>query len=169
MMHQSEFDAANVALSRAADKRKSLINIHKNLYTATLKFCYSVNFVRLKLMAGDRVYSTRETVAISSCVWGYHIYKDRWKPRIGENFACVPGIYNIKDRYAVAVVKNQDHVDAIENDRLPCGFGNTLRSAQMLEVFLDRHLLSSSMWRLAREMYGIIIFGLVQIFVDLTL
>ena len=26
MMHQSEFDAANVALSRAADKRKSLIN-----------------------------------------------------------------------------------------------------------------------------------------------
>ena len=37
MMHQSEFDATNVALSRAADKRKSLINIHKNRYTATLK------------------------------------------------------------------------------------------------------------------------------------
>ena len=37
MMHQSEFDAANVALSRAADKRKSLINIHKNRYTATLR------------------------------------------------------------------------------------------------------------------------------------
>ena len=36
MMHQSEFDA-NVALSRAADKRKSLINIHKNRYTATLR------------------------------------------------------------------------------------------------------------------------------------
>ena len=36
MMHQSEFDAANVALSQAADKRKSLINIHKNRYTATL-------------------------------------------------------------------------------------------------------------------------------------
>ena len=36
MMHQSEFDAANVALSQAADKRKSLINIHKNWYTATL-------------------------------------------------------------------------------------------------------------------------------------
>ena len=38
MMHQSEFDAANVALSRAADKRKSLINIHKNWYTATLRY-----------------------------------------------------------------------------------------------------------------------------------
>ena len=36
MMHQSEFHAASVALSRAADKRKSLINIHKNRYTATL-------------------------------------------------------------------------------------------------------------------------------------
>ena len=53
------------------------------------KICYTVNFVRLKLMAGDRVYNTRETVAISSCVWGYHVYKDRWKPRIGENLACV--------------------------------------------------------------------------------
>ena len=38
MMHQSEFHAANVVLSRAADKRKSLINIHNNRYTATLKF-----------------------------------------------------------------------------------------------------------------------------------
>ena len=36
LMHQSEFHAASVALSRAADKRKSLINIHKNWYTATL-------------------------------------------------------------------------------------------------------------------------------------
>ena len=42
MMHQSEFDAANVALSRAADKRKSLINIHKNRYTATLRWRYTV-------------------------------------------------------------------------------------------------------------------------------
>ena len=37
MMHQSEFHAANVALSRAADKIKSLINIHNNRYTATLR------------------------------------------------------------------------------------------------------------------------------------
>ena len=36
LMHRSEFHAASVALSRAADKRKSLINIHKNGYTATL-------------------------------------------------------------------------------------------------------------------------------------
>ena len=36
LMHQIEFHAASVALSRATDKRKSLINIHKNGYTATL-------------------------------------------------------------------------------------------------------------------------------------
>ena len=42
MMHQSEFDAANVALSRAADKRKSLINIHKNWYTATIARKYAL-------------------------------------------------------------------------------------------------------------------------------
>ena len=45
MMHQSEFDAANVALSRAADKRKSLINIHKNWYTATLNTIVLILFV----------------------------------------------------------------------------------------------------------------------------
>ena len=36
LMHQSEFHAASVALSRATDERKSLINIHKDGYTATL-------------------------------------------------------------------------------------------------------------------------------------
>ena len=36
LMHQSEFHAASVKLARAADKRKSLINIHRNGYTATL-------------------------------------------------------------------------------------------------------------------------------------
>ena len=36
LMHRSEFHTACVALSRAADIRKSLINIHKNRYTATL-------------------------------------------------------------------------------------------------------------------------------------
>ena len=46
MMHQSEFDAANVALSRAADKRKSLINIHKNRYTATRTVHNVVELVR---------------------------------------------------------------------------------------------------------------------------
>ena len=48
MMHQSEFDAANIALSRAADKRKSLINIHKNWYTATLRSVHTSKFKRIR-------------------------------------------------------------------------------------------------------------------------
>ena len=47
MMHQSKFQAASVALSRAADKRKSLINIHKNQYTATLS--YDASFLNIHL------------------------------------------------------------------------------------------------------------------------
>ena len=57
------------------------------------KICYTVNLVRLELMTGDR---TRETVAISSCVRGYHVYKDRWKPRVGEKLACVRESTNIR-------------------------------------------------------------------------
>ena len=45
LMHQSEFHAASVALSRAADKRKSLINIHKNGYTAVTEICVSPDFL----------------------------------------------------------------------------------------------------------------------------
>ena len=69
-------------------------------------------------------------------------------------------LYQWQDRCAVAVVENQDHVDAIESDKLPCGFWQQafLRSAQMLEVFLDRHL-SCPTWRPAKEIYGIIIFA----------
>ena len=51
LMHQSEFQVASVALSRAADKRKSLINIHKNGYTATLK---CVNATVVKVIVGER-------------------------------------------------------------------------------------------------------------------
>ena len=42
LMHQSEFHAASVAQSRAAYKRMSLMNIHKNGYTATLTSTYKI-------------------------------------------------------------------------------------------------------------------------------
>ena len=74
----------------------------------------------------------------------------------------------------MAVVENQDHMDAIKERHTTLWIQQHafLRSAQTLEVFLDRHLsrdLSDfhPTWRPAREIYGIIIFGLVQIIVDL--
>ena len=49
LMHQIEFHAASVALSRATDKRKSLINIHKNGYTATLMLLMFTGSLRYML------------------------------------------------------------------------------------------------------------------------
>ena len=51
LMHQSEFQSASAALSRAADKRKSLINIHKNGYTATSTLIWSKCLVRMRRWA----------------------------------------------------------------------------------------------------------------------
>ena len=45
-----------------------------------------------------------ETTVISSCVRGYHIYKDVWKPKVGDKLECCREPSNVKDRYAVAVV-----------------------------------------------------------------
>ena len=59
MMHQSEFDTANVALSRAADKRKSLINIHKNWYTATLRWRATVMHLMIFIAVTNVVAITR--------------------------------------------------------------------------------------------------------------
>ena len=37
---------------------------------------------------------------------GYHVYKDIWEANVGEELECVKERRNEKDRYAVAVVKN---------------------------------------------------------------
>ena len=42
LMHQSEFHATSVALSRAADKRKSLINIHNKAPKVQMPRCSSM-------------------------------------------------------------------------------------------------------------------------------
>lgn len=44
-----------------------------------------------------------------SAIRGYHIYKDRWTA-VGEQLVCKRELGNSKDRYAVAVLKNDDIV-----------------------------------------------------------
>ena len=72
MMDQSEFDAANIALSRAADKRKSLINIHKNRYTATLSYHMQT------VMICNRLFMSTLTPLTIAAVWSFvsctHLY-----------------------------------------------------------------------------------------------
>ena len=43
---------------------------------------------------------------IESCVCGYHVYKDIWEARVGEELSCEREIGNSMDPFAVVVVKN---------------------------------------------------------------
>ena len=44
-----------------------------------------------------------EKLTKASCVRGYHVYKEIWRPVVGEEFACQREMNNEKDRYSVAV------------------------------------------------------------------
>lgn len=53
--------------------------------------------------------------SFTSCVRGHHIYKKKtWTPVLGEVLMCKRETYNSKDRYAVAVVKQDDVVGLTE-------------------------------------------------------
>ena len=40
-----------------------------------------------------------------TCVHGFHVYQDVWRPAIGEELRCERDEDNDKDRYAVAIIK----------------------------------------------------------------
>ena len=44
---------------------------------------------------------------VTSCVRGYHVYKDIWAAAIGEEQVCDREPTNMADRYAVAVLKQE--------------------------------------------------------------
>ena len=46
-------------------------------------------------------------LTVRTAIRGYHIYKDVWTPTIGEAFLCQQERDNDKDRYAVAVYKEE--------------------------------------------------------------
>ena len=48
--------------------------------------------------------SNTSSTSIPSCVRGYHIYNDIWKPNIGDELECKRDPSNIIDRYAVSVL-----------------------------------------------------------------
>ena len=52
----------------------------------------------------------RDEARISSCVRGYHIYKEKWTAVIGEVLCCARETGNVLDRYAVGVLKGGDIV-----------------------------------------------------------
>ena len=46
------------------------------------------------------------TFSLISCVRGYHVYKDMWKPPVGETVNCEREGRNPEDPYAVALRKD---------------------------------------------------------------
>ena len=45
---------------------------------------------------------------VDSAVWGYHVYKDVWKPAVGEKFHEEQEPDNAVDKFAMKAVKNND-------------------------------------------------------------
>ena len=60
----------------------------------------------------------RDTLAISSCVRGYHVYKNIWNPSVRDKLECRREPTNVQDCYAVAVVYKcrTDVDDDLNND-----------------------------------------------------
>ena len=48
----------------------------------------------------------QDLAIINSAVWGYHGYKDVWKPAIGEKLHAEQEPDNAVDKFAMKVVKN---------------------------------------------------------------
>ena len=62
------------------------------------------------VLARPRNFSTRVKMAMYEyqlqwCVRGYHIYKEEWEAAVGEKLKCEREKNNVKDPYAVAVVR----------------------------------------------------------------
>ena len=51
-----------------------------------------------------------EMFAFASAVHGYHVYRDVWKPSIGENLVAKREFNNSMDKRAVKVVKGNETV-----------------------------------------------------------
>ena len=51
-----------------------------------------------------------EEAHLSSCRRGYHIYNAIWSGTVGEELQCAREIENVKDRYAISILKGSDVV-----------------------------------------------------------
>ena len=58
-----------------------------------------------------------ETFVFASAVRGYHVYRDVWKPSIGEKLVAKREFNDPMDKHAVKVVKGNETIG-----HLPCEF-----------------------------------------------
>jgi translation initiation factor IF-1 len=57
---------------------------------------------------------------MESCIHGFHIYKDRWTPYIGERLSCAQEQNNREDPFTVALKKGVEIVGHVIGERLSC-------------------------------------------------
>ena len=69
--------------------------------------------VRPRFIGVRKSFTMTERFETNSCVRGFHIYKDRWVPVIGKWFECKRESGNLRDRYAVAICKDDEMVGHI--------------------------------------------------------
>ncbi len=59
---------------------------------------------------------------LASCVRGHHVYKEIWSPNFGEELTCRREEGNVKDSYAVAVLKSSSTVGHLPSQLLALYF-----------------------------------------------
>lgn len=62
--------------------------------------------MKLQVTRGPSNVVMEERFVVETVVRRYHVYKDVWKPRLGELLQCKMEFGNIYDPYAVAVVRD---------------------------------------------------------------
>ena len=69
------------------------------------------SFVKDSLNVDTTLYEIESvTVDVASYVMGYHVYKSKWTPQVGELLSCCNEPTNPVDKYALAVWKGEDIV-----------------------------------------------------------
>ena len=53
-------------------------------------------------------------IYVESCVCGYHTYEDIWEAAVGEELLCKREPNNMRDSYAVAVIKDDCVVEVLQ-------------------------------------------------------
>lgn len=49
----------------------------------------------------------RSSLEFESYVRGFHVYKDKWTPKIGEVFTAIHEKNNLYDKFAIAVLREE--------------------------------------------------------------
>ena len=73
-----------------------------------------------------------------SCIRGYHVYKNKWDPVVGEVLAYKRESTNAQDKYAVAAQKNGTIVGQLPG-QTPL---RVWKSVAGLKILTDRHLVA---------------------------